>query len=47
MPCEHSTFVVSRARPFATAARSQVARLRIAAVALIVMPRVVSIEHFG
>jgi hypothetical protein len=45
MPREHATFVVSSARPFATAARSPAALLRIGAVALVVMARLVSIQH--
>jgi hypothetical protein len=45
MPRVRATFVVSPARPFAAAARSPVALLRIATVAMVVMPRVESIEH--
>jgi hypothetical protein len=43
----HATCVASFARPFATAARSPIARLRIARVAMVVMPRVVSIQHLS
>jgi hypothetical protein len=47
MPDVHATFVASAARPFATAARSPVVFLRIATVAMVVMPRVVSIQHLS
>lgn len=45
MPREHANFVVAPARPFDTAARSAIALLRIATVAMGVTPRVISIEH--
>jgi hypothetical protein len=43
----HATFVASLAHPFATAARSPVALLRIVTVAMVVMARLVSIQHLS
>jgi hypothetical protein len=47
MPRVHANFVASPVHPFATAARSPIARLRIATVAMLVMPMVVSIQHLS